>query len=117
MKECVFRNYEKEKLNIRRKNIAIIQDNFTQSKEEFYDIAKKKLENRKSSFKTIHGDASNLEKILNDCSCNSDSILHFTDILFTSINQFRDRLQIYQLPKMKSRIADLTDAGPGWQQL
>ena len=111
LKECVFRNYEKEKLNFLRKNIAVIQDNFTESKEEFHDIAKKEVENLKSSFITI--DASNLKKILNDCSCNSDRLLHFTDILVNSINQFLDRLQIYQLPKMKSRIVDLTDAGPG----
>ena len=110
LKECVFRNYEKEKLNFLRKNIAITQDNFTESKEEFHDIAKKKLE---SSFITIDGNASNLEKILNDCSFESDRLLHFTDILVSSINQFLDGLQIYQLPKMKSRIVDLTDAGPG----
>lgn len=113
LKERVFRNYEKEKLNFLGKNIAVIQDNFTESKEEFHDIAKKELENLESSFITIDGYASNLEKILNDCSCESDRLLHFTDILVNSINQFLDRLQIYQFPKMKSRIVDLTDAGPG----
>ena len=110
LKECVFRSYKKEKLNFLRKIIAVILDNFTESKEEFHDIAKKKLE---SSFITIDGNASNLEKILNDCSFESDRLLHFTDILVSSINQFLDGLQIYQLPKMKSRIVDLTDAGPG----
>ena len=113
LKECVFRSYEKEKLNFLRKIIAVILDNFTESKEEFHDIAKKKLENLESSFITIDGNASNLEKILNDCSFESDRLLHFTDILVSSINQFLDGLQIYQLPKMKSRIVDLTDAGPG----
>ena len=80
LKECVFRNYEKEKLNFFRNNIAIIQYNFTESNEEFHDIAKKKLENHESSFRTIDGHASNLDKILKDCSCSSDSLLHFTDI-------------------------------------
>ena len=50
---------------------------------------------------------------MNDCSSEGDRLLHFTDILVSSINQFLDGLQIYQLPKMKSRIVDLTDAGPG----
>ena len=50
---------------------------------------------------------------MNDCSCNSDKLLHFTNILVNSINQFLDRFQIYQLPKLKSRIVDLTDASPG----
>ena len=50
---------------------------------------------------------------MDDCSCESDRLLHFTDILVNSINQFLDRLQIYQLPKMKSRLVDLTDVGPG----
>ena len=44
LKECVFWNYEKEKLNFLRKNVAVIEDNFTESKKEFHDIAKKKLE-------------------------------------------------------------------------
>ena len=44
LKECVFQNYEKEKLNFLRKNIAVIEDNVTESKKKFHDIAKKKLE-------------------------------------------------------------------------
>ena len=60
----------------------------------------------------VDGHASNLEKTLNDCSCNSDKLLHFTNILVNSIKQFLDRFQIYQLPKMKSRIVDITDASP-----
>ena len=114
MNECVFQNYEKEKGNFLRKDIAVIQDNFIESKEQFHDIAKQKLENLQSYFITINVHASNLEKILNDYSCNSDRLLDFTNIFtVNSTNQFLDRLQIYQLPKMKSRIADLSDASPG----
>ena len=86
MKECVFQNYEKEKLIFLRNNIAPIQDNFTESKEEFHDLAKKKLENLESSFKVIDAHAGNLEKILNDWSCNSDRLFHLANILINSIN-------------------------------
>ena len=66
LKECVFQNYEKEKFIFFRNNIALIQDDFTESKEEFHDLAKKKLENLESSLKVIDAHAGNLEKILND---------------------------------------------------
>ena len=35
LEECVFQNYEQEKLNFLRKNIFVIKDNFTGSNKEF----------------------------------------------------------------------------------
>ena len=35
LEECVFQNYEQEKLNFLRKNIVVIKDNFTGSNKEF----------------------------------------------------------------------------------
>ena len=59
-KECVFRNYEKEKLYFFRKSLSVILDTYVESEHYFNDTAKEKLEILETDLRAIDGHAKNM---------------------------------------------------------
>lgn len=109
--ECIFRKYEMEKLQKLKNRILAVKERFTGNQGKFCEMETQILKSLSDELDNVSVKIDEILLHLVSGLAGADiTVRDVADNILSCLVIIKDRSQI---PKLKSRIIDLTDAGPG----